>query len=229
MIAANSPESFQQAAASNAIHGVVLHFQILTPAQISLIEKLNAFTAWLPTVILADQWDLEAVRQCGEIGIDAFVACTEKPEKKIAIIASALLAGGFRKLLADIEMPPPTWPARMKNAYQIILANFPKMLNVGELSSSLGVHRRFFEKEFRKTFGLSCLCFMRVLRMYESWHLMQYTGLDNTEIADYLHYHQEAHFARDCRKVFGFNPKQLRALPEKEFRNLIKKCFLQEK
>ncbi len=65
--------------------------------------------------------------------------------------------------------------------------------------------------------------------MYESWHLMQYTDLDNTEIADYLHYHQEAHFARDCRKVFGFNPKQLRALPENDFRDLLKKCFLPEK
>lgn len=122
LIAANSPESFQQVVASHALHGVFLHFQILTPDQISLIEKLNAFTAWLPTVVLADQWDLEAVRQCGEIGIDAFVACAEEPERKLAMIASALLAVGFRKLLADMERPPTTWSVRMKQAYQLILA-----------------------------------------------------------------------------------------------------------
>ena len=229
LIAANSPESFRQVVVANAIYGIFLHFHVLTPDQISLIEKLNAITAWLPTVVLADHWDLDTVRHCGEIGIDAFVACAEEPEKKLTAIASALRTGGFRKLLADIEMPPPTWPARMKRAYQLILANFPKTLTVDELSSSLVVHRRSFEKEFCKTFGLSYLCFVRVLRMYESWHLMQYTGLDNAEIADYLRYYEESHFARDCRKVFGFNPKQLRALPENDFRDLLKKCFLPEK
>jgi AraC-like DNA-binding protein len=147
----------------------------------------------------------------------------------LTVIASALRAGGFRKLLAGMERPPTTWSVRMKHVYESILANFPQTLTVGELSSSSGVHRRFFEKEFRMAFGLSYVCFTRLLRMYESWHLMQYTDLNNTEIAIYLRYREEAHFARDCRKVFGFNPKQLRALPENGFRDLLKKCFLPEK
>jgi hypothetical protein len=174
LIAANSPKSFQQVVASHAIHGVVLHLDVLTPDQLSLIEKLNAFTAWLPIVVLADRWNWEAVRQCGKIGVDAFVACAEEPEKKLTVITSALRAGGFRKLLTDMEKPPTTWPVRMKHAYESILANFPETLTVGELSSSLGVHRRYCEKEFRRTFGLSCIVQHLHLLVERRWYRVVY-------------------------------------------------------
>ncbi len=54
---------------------------------------------------------------------------------------------------------------------------------------------------------------------------MKYTSLDNSEIADYLRYHEETHFARDCRKIINLTPKQLRAMPEREFGAWLLKIF----
>lgn len=225
LILATSPESLQELVIANPINAIVIHFGVLSQARTTWIEKLNGFTARLPIIVLADQWDLEAVQHCGRIGIHAVLDCAERPKKKLAVISSAVRMGGFGKLFVEAGNLPITWTTRMKKAYEAILGNFPNSQSACELSASLKLHRRSFEKEFRKTFGLSYGKFVRALCMYESWYLMHYTDLDNSEISAYLRYREETHFARDCRKVFGLNPTQMRELPEKDLFDRLGRSF----
>lgn len=117
LISTASPESLRQLIAFQLIHGVILHYLVLTREQMTSIYQFKAYTAWLPVIVLADHWNLDAARQCGQIGIDALIACAEKPEKKLAAISAALRAGGFRKLLAEAGRPLTAWPLRIKNAF----------------------------------------------------------------------------------------------------------------
>jgi AraC-like DNA-binding protein len=229
LVRATSPESLQGLAAQNSIDAVLIHHRIFSYLQIDLLEKLNGFAARLPTIILADHWDLDAVKHCGKLGIHTVLDCSEKFRKKSAAISSAACRSGFRHLLAEAGKPTMAWSPRMKRAYELIGESFPNAQSVCELSAALHIHRRSFEKEFRETFGLTYVQFVRVMCMYESWHLMQYTDLDNSDIALSLQYREETHFARDCRKVFDLNPTQLRKLSEKEFFDLLKKSFFPAK
>lgn len=68
-------ESVQQLALSRPILGVILHFNILSQDQIITIEKICAFVKWLPIFVLADHLELDAVRDCGRIGVDAVLGC----------------------------------------------------------------------------------------------------------------------------------------------------------
>lgn len=222
---AASPPSLQKLVASQVLHGIMLHYAVLSREHISALAELKACSAWLPLIVVADAWDSEAVKHCGEIGIDAFLPCAEKPETKLARIASVLRTGGFRRLLTEMRKPPMAWPLRMKQAFELLLAKFPQTPSLDEISASLGIHRRTFEKEFHQTFGLSYVPFLRALFMYEAWHLKHYTQQSSSEVAAFLGYRAESHLARDCQKLLQLTPKQLRELSEKEFRALMKRAF----
>jgi len=226
---APSPESMRDLIAQKPATAALVHFPALTQQEIIWVEKLKKFSAWLPIIIFADRWDLDAVKQCGTLGIHAVLDCREEAEKKMTAIASALRLSGFRHLLAQTEKSMITWSLRMKRVYELILANFPNVPSVYELSASFHLHRRSFEKEFRKNFGVSYVCFVRLLSMYEAWRMMQCTELDNSEIALLMQYREETHFARDCRKAFDLNPTQLRELSENEFLQFFNKNFCAEK
>lgn len=229
LMPATTPESLQELIIEVPIDAVLIHFQILSQRQIIWIEKLNGLASRLPTIIFSDEWEPDAVRHCGKLGIHTVLDCAEGYEKKLAAISSAARFGGFRQLLADAEKPLISLSPRMRRVFELILGSFPNVQSICELSASIRTHRRCLEREFRKTFGLSYVQFIRVLCMYESWRLMQYTDLDNSEIALSLQYREETHFARDCRKVFGLNPTQMRELSEKDFFELFKKNFFDAK
>jgi len=229
LISSASPESLQEFASTNLFDVVLIHLPIFSWRQDNEIEKLNGLATRLPVIVLSDHWELDAVKHCGKLGVHSVLDCAEGYEKKLSAISSAARFGGFRHLLAEAEKPLATLSPRMRKAFDLILASFPNVQSICELSTSLRTHRRCLEREFRKTFGLSYVQFIRVLCMYESWRLMQYTGLDNSEIALSLQYREETHFARDCRKVFDLNPTQLRQLYEQDFFDLLKKSFLDAK
>jgi len=225
LFSAASPLPLQKLVASQPCHGIVLHYAVLSRDHISALDQFKACSARLPFIVLADAWDWEAVKHCGEIGIDAFLPCAEKLETKLTRLASALRTGGFRSLLADMGKPHMAWPLRIKQAFELLLAKFPQTPSIDEISTSLGVHRRTFEKEFHQTFGLSYVSFLRALFMFEAWHLKHYTQQSNSEIAAFLGYRAETHLARDCQKLLQISPKQLRELSEKDFRALLKSAF----
>jgi AraC-like DNA-binding protein len=229
LIPAASQESLQEFASTNPFDAVLIHLPIFSRRQNNEIEKLDALATRLPVIILSDRWELDAVKYCGKLGVHSVLDCAEGYEKKVAAISSAARFSGFRQLLVEAEKPLPTLSPRMRKAFELILASFPNVQSICDLSTSLRTHRRCLEREFRKTFGLSYVQFIRVLCMYESWRLMQHTGLDNSEIALRLQYREETHFARDCRKAFNLNPTQLRGLSEQDFFDLLKKSFLDAK
>lgn len=225
LLPAASPPSLQNLVASQPLHGVMLHYSTLSHDHLALIAQFQAHSAGLPIVVLADQWDWDTVRHCSRLGIDAFLGCSEGAETKLATLAAVLRNGGLRRLLAEMGKPRTTWPLRMKQALELILEKFPRVLHAEEVSAALGIHRRTFEKEFHETFGLSYVSFMRVLLMYETWHLQQHTHMSISRIATFLGYSAETHLARDCQKVFELSPKHLRELSEKDFHMRLKKAF----
>ena len=225
LIPAVSEESLQKFALTNSFDAVLIHLPIFSHRQNNQVGKLNELANRLPVVILSDHWELDAVKHCGKLGVHSVLDCAEGYEKKLSAISSAARFGGFRQLLAQAEKPLTLFSPRMRKTFELILASFPNVQSLCELSASLRTHRRCLEREFRKTFGLSYVQLIRVLCMYESWRLMQHANLDNSEIALRLQYCEETHFARDCRKVFDLNPTQLRQLSEKDFFDLFKKVF----
>jgi len=219
---AASAQSLQGLVAQHSVHGIVVHVDHLTRERIGPLHALSGFTAWLPFIVLADRWELEAARYWGELGMEKLLACQERPSRNLALITAALRTSAFGTLLEACGRSPAALPLRMKNAYALITEHFPKVRPIGELSVALRIHRRSLEKALRENIGLSYVRFMRLLRIYEAWHLMQYTDLDNSEIAGFLRYPEETHFARDCRKVFNLKPNELRRLAEKDLVELVK-------
>lgn len=229
LIPAASQGSLQEFASTNPFDVVLIHLPIFSQRQNKEIAKLNGLAIRLPVIVFSDHWELEAVKHCGKLGVHSVLDCAEGYEKKLSVISSAARFGGFRHLLAEADKPLTALSPRMRKVFESILASFPNVQSVCELSTSLRTHRRCLEREFRKTFGLSYVQFIRVLCMYEGWRLMEYSDLDNSEIALSLQYREETHFARDCRKVFDLNPKQLRELSEIDFVDLLKKNFFEAK
>jgi DNA-binding NarL/FixJ family response regulator len=90
---AATPERLQYLVVSQPIHGVILHFHSLKRDHFSLIKKLHAFTACLPAIILAEDWDLDSVKHCAEAGVDALIACTDKREQILKALDCALRTG----------------------------------------------------------------------------------------------------------------------------------------
>ncbi len=75
-----------------------MHFQRLL-----LIYQLKAYAAWLPIVVMAEQWSPDAIKHCNDAGADAFVDCAEKPEKKLALISVKVVVWLFPSHLLEME------------------------------------------------------------------------------------------------------------------------------
>jgi hypothetical protein len=63
---------------------------------------------------------------------------------------------------------------------------------------------------------------VRTLRLYESWHLMQYINLNNSKIASYLGYHEETHLPETAASFFISAQSNCASFPRKTFAICLK-------
>ena len=83
-------------------------------------------------------------------------------------------------------------------------------LSLSELADSVNLSVWRFCHVFRSETGLSPIQYLRFLRMERARYLLQTSFLRIKEIRDIVGLHDDSHFARDFKKMYGAAPTHYR-------------------
>jgi len=93
-------------------------------------------------------------------------------------------------------------------AIELINVNFDQQLRVESIASELGMSVSGFHSHFKEVTAMSPLQYQKRLRLQEARRLLLVGGLNTTDIAFRVGYHDSSHFSREYKGLFGLPPKQ---------------------
>jgi len=93
-------------------------------------------------------------------------------------------------------------------AIELINDNFDQQLRVESIASELGMSVSGFHYHFKEVTAMSPLQYQKRLRLQEARRLLLVGGLNTTDIAFRVGYHDSSHFSREYKGLFGLPPKQ---------------------
>ena len=99
---------------------------------------------------------------------------------------------------------------RIVKATEWLSRNFQKAPQVGELAKHCGLSRSRFTELFRLHTGQTVSEYLEKQRLDRACHLLRYTSMSVTEIADQLGYATLFYFSLRFKHVFGRSPTAYR-------------------
>lgn len=93
-------------------------------------------------------------------------------------------------------------------AIELINDNFDQQLRVESIASELGMSVSGFHFHFKEVTAMSPLQYQKRLRLQEARRLLLVGGLNTTDIAFRVGYHDSSHFSREYKGLFGLPPKR---------------------
>lgn len=91
----------------------------------------------------------------------------------------------------------------MKDNYQVDISS-------SKLASMLGFSRSYFQRVFKKHFGLSPINFLRCYRLGLAWHIILSTKRPIGQVATEVGYSDASYFCRYFKQSYGIRPGDLR-------------------
>jgi AraC-like DNA-binding protein len=86
--------------------------------------------------------------------------------------------------------------------------DFDQPLRIDIIARELGMSVSGFHHHFKAVTAMSPLQFQKRLRLQEARRLMLGEGLDATSVAYRVGYHNDSHFSREYKSLFGLPPMQ---------------------
>jgi len=100
---------------------------------------------------------------------------------------------------------------RIANAVDLLSRNLREAPQVGELAKRCGLSRSRFTELFHANTGQTVSDFIAKQRLDRACHLLRYTSMSVTEIADQLGYTSLFYFSARFKHAFGWSPRRYRA------------------
>ncbi len=143
-------------------------------------------------------------------GVNRFLCCEWDKTRIVTTILEAIRRGGIKEFLETAHPGSLTISPHLRKMADEIVHAFPNRLTENEVAQRLGISRSWLQKFCRSAFKLSFHRLLRRVWVYQALRLMQYTNLDNAEIAMQLNYSEESSMARDFRKELHCSPNAAR-------------------
>jgi AraC-like DNA-binding protein len=106
--------------------------------------------------------------------------------------------------------------AQLKNAEQHIALNYNMDLNVKEIAQASGYSVSWFEKLFRKHYGMSPIAYQTQLRIEKARNMISTDIFSLSEISSAVGFNDPLYFSKVFKKYAGMSPKQYRLLQRKK-------------
>jgi AraC-like DNA-binding protein len=131
-------------------------------------------------------------------------ACARAIARAPDFDARVALATGF---LASIARPLDPLVARLRDLVER-MASDPALVRVGDCAALVGMNARALERSFRRAVGASPKWVLRRYRLHEAAERLKASPSSTlAAIASDLGYADQAHFARDFKRVVGMTPR----------------------
>jgi AraC-like DNA-binding protein len=105
---------------------------------------------------------------------------------------------------------------QLKNAEQHIALNYNVGLNIKEIAQASGYSVSWFEKLFRKHYGMSPISYQTKLRIEKAQNMIATNILSLSEISSAVGFNDPLYFSKVFKKYAGMSPKQYRLLQRKK-------------
>lgn len=97
-------------------------------------------------------------------------------------------------------------------ARSYIEKNYFQDISLNDIASYLNLHPNYFSSVFKKSSGLTCMEYLRKIRIEKACSLIAHTNLKLHEVATKVGYHDNLHFNRAFHKETGLPPSEYRKL-----------------
>jgi AraC-like DNA-binding protein len=174
--------------------------------------QLDALSGPLPVLACSKTLSPDFIAAVAQQGVNRFLCCEWDKTKIATTIFEAIRRGAIKEFLETAHPGRLARSPHLRKMVDEIVHVFPNRLTEKELAQGLGISRSWLQKLCRSAFNSSFHRLLRRLWVYQALRLMQYTNLDNTEIALQLNYSEESSMARDFRKELHCSPKDARKI-----------------
>lgn len=97
-----------------------------------------------------------------------------------------------------------------ERAKDYIFKHLHRNIRLGELAGELGVHPNYLSALFHRAEGVTVQQYIRRQKIQQAENLLKYSGYQINEIANYLSFSSQSHFAECFKKATGMTPVQYR-------------------
>lgn len=172
--------------------------------------RLDALSGPMPILACSKTLNPDFIQLASKQGVNHFLFCQMAPEKIRTIINDLIRDGGVKEYLQSRWSSSQAASLHLHKLINEIVHTFPQRLKVQDFAIRLGIRRSWLHKLCHETFDMSLSSLLRHIRVHQALRIMQYTNLDNTEIAMQLNYSEESSMARDFRKELQYSPNEAR-------------------
>lgn len=99
---------------------------------------------------------------------------------------------------------------RINRCRNYVINHIYEKPTVSEIAAYFGICPEYLSEQFKKETGTRLIDFIQITRAEEAKKLLLYTDKSILEIASLLNYHDQSHFTKSFKKVFGVAPGSFR-------------------
>lgn len=121
---------------------------------------------------------------------------------------------------SETAVKPHTAADYIDYAIEYIERYYAQHIRVVDISDSIGIHRNYLTRLFKKATGLSPIEYLSHVRMNKSAQLLLTTRLPVNEVAKQVGYGNSVAFYKRFKEEFDVSPRVFRSLPENERKKL---------
>lgn len=120
-----------------------------------------------------------------------------------------LLEASFMKLLACLQQitEKPGYPLQLNKMMLYVRRNLTRPIRLSELSAYCGISPSYASRLFKKHLNMTASAFINHEKLCFACELLDNTGLNISEIADYLGFCDAAYFSKLFKKKYGKSPQ----------------------
>ena len=99
---------------------------------------------------------------------------------------------------------------RINRCRNYVINHIYEKLSVAEIAAFFSISPEYLSEQFKKETGMCLIDFVQISRVQEAKKLLLFTDKSILEIASLLNYHDQSHFTKSFKRVFGMTPKACR-------------------
>ena len=96
---------------------------------------------------------------------------------------------------------------RINRCRNYVINHVYEKLSVAEIAAFFSISPEYLSEQFKKETGTRLIDFIQTMRAQEAKKLLLFTDKSILEIASLLNYHDQSHFTKSFKRVFGITPK----------------------
>ena len=114
----------------------------------------------------------------------------------------------YTHLVADTKQH--NYSYRINRCRNYIINHIYEKITVSSLADFFGITPEYLSEQFKKETGTCLIDFIQTARAEEARNLLLYTEKPILEIVSLLNYHDQSHFTKSFKNLYGITPRKYR-------------------